>query len=521
MVFRKTPKAPVPSLVLLNSFQARYLLVNATLLVVSVFALLGEVLGFYETGRIGRVVMISGMSLFSVNVLGSLVRVVCKAICILTASSPASSVVATPVSNTVTNLDKPHGFLEKHLEEKEENVRYQQQQQQQRLGFNTSPTPSPIRLISTPGKTIESPTAGSSAQKSGMSMGPSTPFTLRMAAASSPKRLVSAPVNEEFKVTEIEPQASNKKPDAAVNASLAGKASVVGTVYKGEEALRYLGISYERLDVMTDNLRVWFSRKILVPLQKNIQECEEHFAKAGWSHLGPAHPAVYSLLPNQHHQHPSGSWERGFVIPPTLGSSSSNNNNNAAAGKGISSLLELAQMYKGDPMVTLRLSIEKYLDTGIGIAGHRSMTLQRIKQLAADPWIRVNSNENSAVSSLLMHLFCCFLDENLEMHNNEVGNQQQPLSSRNFVALGEPEGSFAAGTPKLQQIGPQLFRVLLPNNTNSHVVALEMPPGMNHLLHVLVLFLEHIRIRLHGYLGMSNLASPRLQLMQVLQIGES
>ena len=473
--------------VLMNSFQARYLLVNATLLILTIFCLLGDILGFYSVGRMGRMVLLAGVCLFSVNVLGSMVQIIYKALRVLLApSKPASP--KKEKEPTAVSSEKILPLVASEFKEQQS-------------------MPSPIRLMSTPSK---KPAEQHSSPMTGTAspiMGPSTPFTLRMtAAASSPlgpvAQLQIPPVNQAFKVSEL-PQPKKEMEEVISKGALKEK-SKGRKIYQGEAALRYLGISYERLDALTDNLRVWFSRQVLTPLVRSIEECEEHFGKAGWSHLGPSHPAVYSLLPA------NGSkmnWERGFVIPQ---------HGAPSMPTRVQTLLELAQTYRGDPMVTLRLRIEKYLDTGNSIAGHRSVTLQRIKQMAADPWVRASSGDQQQHNSLLMHLFCSYLDENMLAPGSDAQMDhivpQQPLSSRSFVALGEPEGSFASGTPKLQHVSSQQFRVLLPDGA-----ALEMPPGMNHLLHVLVLFLEYIRMRLRGHLGLSNLATPRLQLMQVLE----
>ena len=484
--------------------ERKYLAVNISFLVFYLAMLLADTLGFYEMFRFVRYFCYFSALLFSFNILVFFIGIATRMVRVL-------MLRPTPPSSPLAKQYKAPSFLEPRTETEQISSALRKVPSSRSLP-QSSLSNTPIKLMSSPRASLalSTPQGTSVPSVSATPLGPSTPFSLRFASAGSTMAPpVPAPMSAKAEAKGVPPPLLGGK---KLELEPREKGKVISEEFRierGNQALRYLSLSYDRMDFMVENLRHWFSLKIFKPLAKNITDCEEYFIKAGWGHLGPSHPVVYSLLSKGNYNTIS-SWEDGFVIPSTLPNKSFLQTN------APQTLLELAQKYKEDAMVTLRLAIEKYLDTGNSIAGHRITTIQHIKQLASDPWVRHPLVKD--INALLVHLFCTFLDERLQSPFSGRFSTSADVDlftgsqSKNFVAIGEPFGTFAAQTPKLHQVRLQEFRVLLPNQ-----VALEMPLGITHVFQVIVLFLEYIRANLNGYLGIANLSSPSIDLMEVLK----
>ena len=109
---------------------------------------------------------------------------------------------------------------------------------------------------------------------------------------------------------------------------------------------------------------------------------------------------------------------------------------------------------------------------------------------------------------MLMHLFVKFLDEKLP---SEDSTDAQPFSSKHFVG---PEESISdrATSIQIQHITrqPAYFRLLAGNTFY------ETYPRTP--FHVIILMVEYISLRHHGFLGIANLASPAIDLISILKV---
>jgi hypothetical protein len=480
----------------------KYLLINFSFLIFYLVMLLADAVGLYEMFWFVRhfcyfslLLFIFNISVFFISLANRMIRV------LMVPQTPPTSPLAK---------SHPSSFVPSS----------------QRIGIDQSlsphkriPTQTQSTLIKTPIKLLSTPRGSSPLFPASSSqllstpalstpLSQSTPFSLKLSVANASVPSVVPTQTITRSASKIGPVFRGEKIPEIIQPDSGKKIKLDEfRIVKGDLAFRNLSLSHDRMDSLVENLRHWFTVKIFKPLARNIAECEEYFYKAGWGHLGPSRPAVYSLL-SKGNNNVIPSWESGFILPNTFISKDS------PRVDAPQSLLELAQRYREDPMVFTRLAIEKYLDTGNSVAGHRITTIQHIGQWASDPWIRQPILKDA--NPILIHLFCTFLDEKLQFPASNRSNSDLDFftgsHSKNFVALGEPVGSFAAQTPKLHQVRLQEFRVLLPNHT-----ALEVPLGINHVFQVIVLFLEYIRVNLNGFLGIANLASSSIDLMEVLK----
>jgi hypothetical protein len=480
----------------------KYLVINFSFLIFYLVMLLADALGFYEMFWFVRHFCYFSLLLFIFNISVFFITLTNRMIRVL-------MVPQTPPTSPLTKSHPPSSVPSSQRIGIDQGI-----SPHKRIPTQTQSTlmKTPIKLLSSPrGSSPLFPASGSQLLSTPAAtttpLSHSTPFSLKLSVATAsvpssvPTQTITrseskiGPVVRGEKILEIvQPDTQKAKMDEF-------------RILRGDLVFRNLSLTHDRMDTLVENLRNWFTVKIFKPLARNIAECEEYFYKAGWGHLGPSRPAVYSLLSKGNHN-AIPSWESGFILPNSLLSKDSPRVDSPR------SLLELAQRYREDPMVFTRLAIEKYLDTGNSVAGHRITTIQHIGHLASDPWIRQPLLKDT--NPILIHLFCTFLDEKLQFPASNRNNSDLDFFTgshcKNFVALGEPVGSFAAQTPKLHQVRLQEFRVLLPNHT-----ALEVPLGINHVFQVIVLFLEYIRVNLNGYLGIANLASSSIDLMEVLK----
>ncbi|PJF17402.1 hypothetical protein PSACC_02786 [Paramicrosporidium saccamoebae] len=292
------------------------------------------------------------------------------------------------------------------------------------------------------------------------------------------------------------------------SASSKSPATISRKLIPADAALIELGLSC-KIEEIAENLRRWFSIKILQPLKQDIDDTTRAFNEAGLEHLAPQNPASFSMFSRNSQ---SGNVTSGSYILSTT-------SNFATAAKP-QTLLELGQKNPQDPMVQKRLRLERYLSFA-SLTSHRSAVLRRINELAEDGltsafrWtLSILQQHTSAPSMenddslILMHLFCTFMDENLP---SERYYDSQPFSARHFVAL-EDNPSMRPGAIQIRQIQrqPPHFRFIAGEKEY------EIQQGVHSMFHAIVYMVEYVHRHSNGFLGVGNLASPAFDLIDIL-----
>lgn len=243
---------------------------------------------------------------------------------------------------------------------------------------------------------------------------------------------------------------------------------------------------------------------VIKPLVVDIDKVEAAFQSNGMSHLGPLCPASMTLL-NSSGNNSSVDLRPAFFVSPGV----------VAATSRPQTLMELAQTSRHDPMVQARLRIEKYLDVAAGVgqvsAGPRVALVRRLRAMAASPAALVSSVDDDTSGDdalLLMHLFCTFLDERLPSSDLYSA---QPFTSRYFYH--QSSSQVDANCPvAIVQCGrnPPAFQVV----TGELVMTPMSTTPTHNCMHTLVLFAAFVEKRLAGHLGIANLRSRSVQLIQ-------
>jgi hypothetical protein len=282
-------------------------------------------------------------------------------------------------------------------------------------------------------------------------------------------------------------------------------------IIEPDAALVELGLACNIEDAI-ENLRYWFSRKILRTLHDDIVQVNNSFSQVGLEHLSPQSPASFSLFAKAAPVH------NGNTIMLT------------AAGTFQSAarpqtLLDLSQRSPNDPIVQKRMRIERYLSFA-SLASHRAAVVRRIGEFAEDGLVgafrwaagssilfggtaaATSSDSSHEDSQILMHLFCAFMDEHLPC---EQYYESQPFSAKHFVAF-EENPSNRSDSIQIQQVQrqPPYFRLIAEKKIY------EVYPGAHNVFHVIVFLVEYLHRHCNGFLGVGNLASPTIDLVSIL-----
>lgn len=117
-----------------------------------------------------------------------------------------------------------------------------------------------------------------------------------------------------------------------------------------------------------ENVRRWFTRKIIVPLSREIAKTDSALESAGFSHLVSRCPANYSMA--------AKSMDAEFMSSHLCLSAPTGFNDSK-----IQTLNDLERFRSNDPVVQARLKIEKYLSIAL-ISTQRVALIKRISALA-------------------------------------------------------------------------------------------------------------------------------------------
>ncbi len=278
------------------------------------------------------------------------------------------------------------------------------------------------------------------------------------------------------------------------------EAAIKPVVFERTSLTPEASISYLRLgldiDVFTENLRGWFSKYVMKPLAKDIEEVNDAFAKNNLDHLNCFHPASFSTSLFGTSSATNGTVMKSLVSISPQSSSQPQ------------SLMDLAQRMKDDPLVQKRLCIEKYLAFA-SIPSRRNYVISRIKSMA-EGYLLASFSPSSGLDSdteILLTLFCTFLDANLPSSDYF---DSQPFSGKHFVRQGE-KPSQRQDAIQIAQVGPQTFELI----ADEHIFM--SFPGPNNFFHTIVFMIEYVHGHREGFLGIGNFGSRSLNLLSVLE----
>lgn len=277
-------------------------------------------------------------------------------------------------------------------------------------------------------------------------------------------------------------------------------------VISPDNTLKQLGL-WHKIDEVTENLCLWFLVRILRPLSTDIHGISREFAAAGLDHLSPPIPASFSMFS----KNSSGSTDNGsyFLAPSGF-----------AASARPQTLLELCHKYPSDALVQKRVRVERYLSFA-GLASQRAAVIRRIHEMASDGLLKslnlmsttlrlhpADSPPCDEDASILMHLFCAFMDEKLP---SEQYLDPQPFSTRHFVSVEEqPSERLDAIQIHQVQRHPPHFRVIAEDRI------FEIDSGSRSVFQAIIVLVEYLHRKYSGFLGVGNLASPAICLTSIL-----
>ena len=139
------------------------------------------------------------------------------------------------------------------------------------------------------------------------------------------------------------------------------------------------------LETYIENVRRWFTRKIIVPLSHEISRVDSALESVGLSHLVSRCPANYSMA--------AKSMDSEFFSSHLCLTAPTGFND-----AKIQTLNDLERTRPNDPIVQSRLKIEKYLSIAL-ISSHRVALIKRISALADGSFLASFHHQFSGLSS--------------------------------------------------------------------------------------------------------------------------
>lgn len=136
--------------------------------------------------------------------------------------------------------------------------------------------------------------------------------------------------------------------------------------------MQYCNLSSDT-EVYIENVRRWFTRKLLLPLSREISRIDSALESSGLSHLSSRCPANYSMAAKSMDAEIMSSH---LCLTAPTGFNDSK----------IQTLNDLERTRPNDPIVQARLKIEKYLSIAL-ISSHRISLIKRISGLADGSFI--------------------------------------------------------------------------------------------------------------------------------------
>jgi len=120
-----------------------------------------------------------------------------------------------------------------------------------------------------------------------------------------------------------------------------------------------------------------------------------------------------------------------------------------------------------------------------------------------------NYSQEEPVSDalILMHLFCTFMDEKLNVV--DPSKQEKPFTSRHYSSTPSRPNSSSI-LIGLSQKQPPHFNLFVKDKM------IELLRGQNNIFHAIALFVYHIKEMYNGYLHQLSLNSPNIQLLKIL-----
>ena len=151
-----------------------------------------------------------------------------------------------------------------------------------------------------------------------------------------------------------------------------------------KKSLQYCNLSSD-LENYIENVRRWFTRKLLLPLSREINRIDSFLESNGLSHLTSRCPANYSMA--------AKSMDAEILSSHLCLTAPSGFNDSK-----IQTLNDLERTRPNDPIVQGRLKIEKYLSIAL-ISSHRTCLIKRISSLADGSFLASYSTKTETGTS--------------------------------------------------------------------------------------------------------------------------
>ncbi|KAI9199585.1 cytochrome B561, N terminal-domain-containing protein [Polychytrium aggregatum] len=286
----------------------------------------------------------------------------------------------------------------------------------------------------------------------------------------------------------------------------------------------------EYMDEWRDRMRKWLAVKVVEPLAKRIQDCDDLFKKENVAHLD-CRSAVFTLDTAVAPAPPVASTFSGatgiFAKPGASTFGLGQVAPAASAQPPNMSLHDLFQRHGNLPQVKERRILESYLNVPGTDASNRRYIVERIIALGKGGclstynWLHGMKFNNKGFTSamgpcdalLLMHLFCQYMNENINW--SESGASQGAVFTQQYFVPSLEAPIDPTRSIQIRQTNkyPPHFQLIVEN------MIWDIHSKRNNLLDTLCIFAHYINVTSAGYLGMLNLGGKSIDMMQVVQDG--
>ncbi|KAJ1921714.1 hypothetical protein H4219_000447 [Mycoemilia scoparia] len=282
-----------------------------------------------------------------------------------------------------------------------------------------------------------------------------------------------------------------------------------------DEVIHQFGIAAD-LPAFIENMRKWFTKHILRPLQKQVEEMDDLLQNNNMGQLACTQATSndpVSLLYSQPPQPPQQTTTSLFGLGSSINTQQLSNP---------TSLEDLAKNYPNGQITKQRLSLECYLSIpGYDNFRIRGYVLNRISELSRGGVLSDYSWDSGTRSSgtfqwkesthppdsqLLFHFFCTFMDQCMPL-----SQKMNQVFTKKYVAIfgDNLETNLPIKIVQVSKRNPH-FSILSKN------VFYDTASGRNNLFITLVLFVLKIKQDCAGYLNLVNLDSKQINLLSVV-----
>lgn len=316
--------------------------------------------------------------------------------------------------------------------------------------------------------------------------------------------------------------------------------SDLSNAQRANQCYKSLGVA-ACIDRWTENTRMWLSSIILQPLVKHIQDIENHtgtpiykpsiffseFGTGNRNSLFTTQPNLNTLQfsPNSPNN-PSTDFYNSLsrarqVVDKYISVTGLTNDCREYVANRLKILAEGNYIlnYNWSEVIVEQSSphwydsVQGQTDSPSQDDGHSMMeeTLAKIRgSKSTSQSIDPNYKQEEPVSDalILMHLFCTFMDEKLNVV--DPTKQEKPFTSRHYSSMPARPISVSSIIINLAQKQPPHFNLFVKDKT------IELLRGQNNIFHAIALFVFHIKEMYNGFLHQLSLGSPNIQLLKIL-----